>query len=135
MHGAKTSAASLTGIWQGIYSYNDGRDDAPFVATLLDLGGAISGTTHEPCPTGASSSGLAFAEISGRREGSAVIFSKTYDGTSGLDHTVLYEGTLSSDAVEIEGTWTIPGGSVGRFMMIRGGGRKESAALEMAAAA
>lgn len=135
MHGAKTSAASLTGIWQGIYSYADGREDAPFVATLLDLGGAISGTTHEPCPLGASSSGLAFAEISGRREGAGVIFSKTYDGASGLDHTVLYEGSLSSDGVEIEGTWTIPGGSVGRFMMIRGGGRKEGAALEMAAAA
>src|SRR5690606_27719411 len=43
MHGARTSAASLTGIWQGIYSYDDGREDAPFVATLLDLGGAISG--------------------------------------------------------------------------------------------
>lgn len=135
MHGARTAAASLTGIWQGIYSYDDGREDAPFVATLLDLGGAISGTTHEPCPIGASSNGLAFAEVSGRREGSAVVFSKTYDGTAGLDHTVLYEGTLSSDGVEIEGTWLIPGGSVGRFMMIRGGGRKEGAALEMAAAA
>ena len=135
MHGARTSAASLTGIWQGIFSYNDGRDDAPFVATLLDLGGAISGTTHEPCPIGASSTGLAFAEITGRRQGSAVVFSKTYDGTSGLTHTVLYEGTLTEDGVEIEGTWTIPGGSIGRFMMIRGGGLKEGAALEMAAAA
>lgn len=135
MHGHKSLAASLTGIWQGLYSYSDGREDAPFVATLMELGGAISGTTHEPCPTGESSCGLAFAEISGRRQGRTVTFAKTYDGTGGLSHTVLYEGALSSDGTEIEGVWKMPGDRTGRFMMIRGGGKKEGAALEMAAAA
>lgn len=135
MHGEKSLAASLTGIWQGLYSYSDGREGAPFVATLMELGGVISGTTHEPCPTGDSPCGLAFAEVAGRREGRTVTFAKTYDGTGGLSHTVLYEGTLSSDGTEIEGAWTIPGDRSGRFMMIRGGGKKEGAALEMAAAA
>ncbi|HEY9217507.1 MAG TPA: hypothetical protein VIO94_05610 [Phenylobacterium sp.] len=135
MHSARSSVASLTGIWQGLYSYGHELEDSPFVATLLELGGAISGTTHEPCPTGSSSCGLAFAEVVGRREGRNVSFAKTYDGTSGLDHTVLYEGQLSADGTEIEGEWTIPGEASGRFMMIRGGGRKEGAALEMATAA
>jgi hypothetical protein len=135
MHGQKSLAASLTGIWQGLYSYSDDNEGAPFVATLMDLGGTITGTTHEPCPNGTSPHGLAFAEVAGRREGQRVTFAKTYDGTGGLDHTVLYEGLLSSDGTEIEGTWTIPGEDTGRFMMIRGGGKKEGAALEMAAAA
>lgn len=134
MHGARSSAVSLTGIWQGLYSCSDGGD-APFVATLLDLAGAISGATHEPCPDGASPCGLAFAEVTGRREGRKVAFAKVCDGTGGLDPTVLYEGLLSADGAEIDGVWRRSSDVSGRFLMIRGGGRKAAVARRMAAAA
>ena len=53
--------------------------------------------------------------------GSAVRFVKTYDGSKPNYTTVVYEGTVSADATEIEGRWRIPRSWSGKFLMIRSG--------------
>ena len=113
---------NLTGIWNGLYNYPNGRSTS-FVATLLDSGGALSGTTHEPGSLG----GMLYASLAGSRNDSAVGFTKTYD-RPGLLHRkpIVYEGTLNGDATEIEGRWTIQEVWSGKFMMVRSGGQAAS---------
>jgi hypothetical protein len=111
-------AQNLTGVWNGLYSYADGRS-VTFVATLIDSGSTISGSTHEPCVGGDCPTATLFATLMGSRSGSAVTFRKTYDATDPRWGTVNYEGRLNADATEIEGRWTIPGVWSGKFLMIR----------------
>jgi hypothetical protein len=108
---------NLTGVWNGLYTYPNGRSTS-FVATLIDRGGVLSGTTHEPGLLG----GTLYGSVSGSRNGSAVGFTKTYD-RPGLLHRkpILYDGTLNGDATEIEGRWTIQKAWSGKFMMVRSG--------------
>jgi hypothetical protein len=109
---------NLTGVWNGLYSYRDGRS-VTFVATLIDSGSTLSGSTHEPCVGGDCPAGTLFATLTGRRNGGAVTFRKTYEAASPRYGTINYEGRLNADATEIEGRWMIPGVWSGKFMMIR----------------
>ncbi len=111
--------ASVTGVWNGLFTYPDGVDPGHFVATLLEFGGSLSGTTHEPNLWNADIT--LFATLNGSRVEDSVRFVKTYDGSGGWSHAVDYEGRLSGDRSEIEGVWTIPGQWSGRFLMIRAG--------------
>jgi hypothetical protein len=113
---------NLTGIWNGLYTYPNGRSTS-FVATLIDSGGSLSGTTHEPGSLG----GTLYASLVGSRNDSAVGFTKTYD-RRGLLHRkpIIYEGTLNGDATEIEGRWTIKKVWSGKFMMVRSGSQAAS---------
>jgi hypothetical protein len=117
---------NITGVWHGLYSYQAFRHPVYFVATLIDSGSYISGTTHES-EVGEHGAPLTlFASVEGSRKDNAVSFSKSYDGESGWDHTVNYEGLLNADASEIEGQWTIGNKATGRFLMIRNRGVSES---------
>jgi len=118
-------AHNLTGVWQGLYTYPDG-ESVSFVATLIDSGGALSGSTHEPCTDPAAPSGTLYATLAGNRGGSAVTFRKTYDGDLRRYRAVDYAGTLSAEATEVEGRWTIPGVWSGTFLMIRPARKEES---------
>jgi hypothetical protein len=111
-------AHDLTGVWNGLYSYPDGRSVA-FVATLIESGSALTGSTHEPCVGGDCASGTLFASLTGSRAGSAVNFRKTYEDAGPRYGTVHYDGQLNADATEIEGRWVILGVWSGKFMMIR----------------
>ena len=122
------SAASLTGIWHGLYSYPIPRAPVSFVATLIETAGAVSGTTHEQCTIGASPNEILYATLLGRRQDGAVAFVKTYDGANPHYGTVTYEGVLSADGTEIEGRWTVPGNWSGKFLMIRSAGKAEAVA-------
>ena len=119
------SPQNLTGIWHGLYSYPHGRAPVSFVATLIEAGSTVSGTTHEPCDTGGRPNETLYATLLGRRQDSAVIFMKTYDGSNPNYGRVAYEGTLSADGTEIEGRWTVPG-NAGKFLMIRSAGKAEA---------
>ena len=110
-------AHDLTGVWNGLYSYADGRSVA-FVATLIESGATLTGSTHEPCVGGDCPGGTLFASLAGSRAGSAVNFRKTYEG-AGPRYGIHYEGQLNADATEIEGRWVILGVWSGKFMMIR----------------
>ena len=118
----KTGAAeNLTGIWQGLYTYSNGLS-VSFVATLIDSGGALSGSTHEPHAL--RSGRTVSAMLEGTCEGRAVSFLKTYHDAGPIYAArVRYQGTLSGDATEIEGRWTIWKVLSGKFMMIRSAGK------------
>jgi hypothetical protein len=119
---------SLTGVWHGLYSYAVYREPVYFVATLIDAGSFIGGTTHES-EVGETGAPLTlFASIDGSKAGTAVSFTKTYDGSGGWEHAVAYEGTLNADRTEIEGTWSIGVQAAGRFLMIRSRGVTETVA-------
>ena len=120
----------LTGIWHGLYSYPHNRPAVSFVATLIQSGSTISGTTHERCGSGGRASQWLYATLLGRRHDKAVAFVKTYDGDNPHYGCVAYEGTLSADGTEIEGRWVVPGNWSGRFLMIRSAGKEEAVTLE-----
>jgi hypothetical protein len=114
---------NLTGVWHGLYTYSDGMSVA-FVATLIDTGTALTGSTHEPCTTGPRTGSTLYATLSGSRQGSAIAFTKTY-GEAGFEYqsAIRYEGTLSGDETEIEGRWIIRATLSGKFLMIRSNGK------------
>jgi hypothetical protein len=106
---------NLTGIWNGLYTYPDGRS-VSFVATLIESGASLSGTTHEQGLLG----NTAYATVTGSRQDSAVSFIKKYEKHRFLyKNPVGYEGALNSDATEIEGRWAIGKILSGKFLMIR----------------
>jgi hypothetical protein len=113
---------NLTGVWQGLYSYQYGQS-VSFVATLIDSGASFSGTVHEPSIFGGDT---IYATLSGTRQGGAVSFLKTYEKSAGPQYaaSVQYEGALNGDATEIEGRWSIQVFRLsGKFLMIRSAGK------------
>jgi hypothetical protein len=127
---AQSDGQDLTGVWNGLYSYPDGLS-VTFVATLIESGGVLTGSTHEPCVRGAAAGVTLYASLAGRRRDSMVSFHKTYDGTVPEYRTVDYVGTLNAEATEIEGRWIIPGVWSGKFMMIRPSRTEASAEREV----
>lgn len=114
---------NLTGIWNGLYTYQDGRSTS-FVATLIESGGALSGTTHESGPRGGSPAAALYASLCGRRCDFAVTFTKIYDRPDASHQSpILYEGALNAEGSEIEGRWTIVRAWSGKFLMIRSAGQ------------
>jgi hypothetical protein len=120
------STHNLTGVWDGTYSYGSGEPSVAFVATLIESGATLTGTTHEPCIMGGSPDTIMLATLLGSRQGQAIRFVKTYEGNNPYYGTVHYEGTLNADATEIEGRWMIPGHGSGTFLMIRPTGAKQT---------
>jgi hypothetical protein len=121
-----TSNDSLTGIWNGLYSYPKFLEPVYFVATLISHGQGFSGSTHEAQYGAAQAPLVLFASVSGQLLNLQVSFLKTYDGSNGWSHSVSYEGQLNPERTEIEGSWTLPSNWTGRFLMIRGNGVEES---------
>jgi hypothetical protein len=125
------NSKNLTGVWHGLYSYQAYREPVYFVATLIDGGSFISGSTHES-EIGETGAPLTlFASIDGSRSGNAIDFIKSYDGSAGWSHSVTYEGLLNADATEIEGTWVVVKSETGakasgKFLMIRSRGATET---------
>jgi hypothetical protein len=98
---------NLSGLWMGSFSYPGGLGPTtPFLAKLEDSDGSLSGSTIEPNTIGASSDQLE-AVLSGSRQGSAVDFTKAYDGASDAAHAVDYVGRLSGDGNTITGVWSL----------------------------
>jgi hypothetical protein len=124
-----TETPSITGVWDGLYIYPRIRKPVPFLAVILDLSGAISGTTQETPREGRSAGHTINAEIAGTHHSGAVSFRKTYvDAPAGYNRPIDYEGALNADWTEIEGHWTIADLLSGKFLMIRSG----SMAIEQA---
>lgn len=115
------SEADLSGRWHGFYSYGGHAHACPFEAELRDHGGELIGVTFEIAAFGPSPGSTLTAQVEGRRNGSAVDFSKTYDEVSLAGYSIHYSGTLAGGGDEIEGTWAIPGETNGTFLMVREG--------------
>jgi hypothetical protein len=98
---------NLSGLWMGSFSYPNGLGPTtPFLAKLEDSDGSLGGSIIEPNTIGASSDQLE-AVLSGSRHGSAVDFTKAYDGASDAAHAVDYVGRLSGDGNTITGVWSL----------------------------
>jgi hypothetical protein len=112
---------NLTGVWSGQYSYLGGQEPTSFTATLMDIAGSLSGSTHE-----AMRGRPLTATLEGLRDGRSVRFSKLYDPGQGLFDRISYRGALSLDFTEIEGLWIIRNGWWGEFLMVRNERRAEA---------
>jgi hypothetical protein len=112
----QSGTQNLTGVWNGLYTYQDGRSIS-FVATLIDGGGSLTGTTHEHDNR---YSATLYATLVGNHQNGAVTFTKTYN-RPGRHHRnpIFYSGALSHDGTEIEGRWVISPRASGKFLMIR----------------
>lgn len=116
---ANEDAESLTGVWHGQYAYPAAwLPPTAFVATLIDSGGTLSGSTHE-----VARGGKMMGVVEGARQGTDVRFLKVYSPASEEYQDVIYAGALNGDRTEIEGEWTVPGVWSGRFLMIRNRGK------------
>ena len=126
----KDRKTNLTGVWHGLYSYERFREPVYFVATLIDNGSFVCGSTHES-EVGERGAPLTLvASVEGRSADGEVAFVKTYDGSGGWDHSVAYDGRLNADGSEVEGRWEIGRRAAGRFLMIRNSGVSESVVRE-----
>ncbi len=115
--GAKST--DLSGRWDGTFSYPDVPEAGPvtpFLATLADSGGVLSGSIIEPHEF---ASGTAHSTLVGQRIGRSVHFSKTYHGAGDeYRETVLYFGSLCDEGEVITGEWRIDHWR-GPFEMVR----------------
>jgi hypothetical protein len=117
-----TAPENLSGLWHGQFDYPNQQPPTPFVATLLDQDGAVSGAITENSTLPPRAGEPLYAVVRGRRSGLAVSFRKAYETDDPRYQVVSYEGRVSGDGTEIEGTWRT-GGWQGRFLMIRGTSR------------
>src|SRR5579871_4370708 len=69
---------SLTGVWDGTYT-QPGAGIVTFLATLIEIGGALGGSVTEPCVMPSCPLSIHNASIAGHRSGSAVSFVKRYE--------------------------------------------------------
>lgn len=122
------STASLTGAWQGFYTYDYGRKRTEFSATLEQSGNALSGVIEEYSDEPDGVGRVHFARVEGRTADRAVLFSKTYTGLAGWMHTVDYEAEVDDERNRISGTWRFSATSVGVFEMRRVSPAKRSTA-------
>jgi hypothetical protein len=121
--------ANISGLWMGRYSYPFGGS-VPFLASIADAEGALSGTIIEPNTMGPSGGSLE-AILSGSRHGGAIDFTKAYDGASDAAHAVDYVGRLSGDGNSITGVWSLADAD-GAFEMHREASWEEAEELEAA---
>ena len=119
---------SLTGVWDGTF-IQPGVGAVTFLATLIEAGGALSGSVTEPCMMPGCPRSEHNASLAGSRAGSAVSFVKRYEPPGYGYDTVNYEGSVNADATEIDGRWRVQGLS-GTFLMIRSGKPAEAVTAE-----
>lgn len=111
---------SLTGAWSGAYSYpNNAGPETVFNVRIEEVGGAFTGALQEPNLLHPDFGPVTTADIEGVRSGSAVSFTKFYNGSGGMSHAVGYEGLADSALMRIDGKWTVPGEWSGTFFMTR----------------
>lgn len=124
-----TSASDLdlSGRWTGIYNYPVAHPPNGFEAVLRDANGAITGMVSEQDDDPEANGRILEAVIEGRREGSAVTFTKMYVDVERMPDAIFYSGTIDPDGNEISGRWEIPGDWAGTFLMIRSSGVGEAA--------
>lgn len=115
---ATSRDGALSGVWDGVYKYGPEENMAPvyFVLHAKVAGTHLSGTIREPNTFGDDTSTLLIANVDGEIEEESVRFTKTYDGTGGVSHSVEYQGLLDRDGASVHGRWFI-GESSGPFEM------------------
>ncbi len=108
------------GTWSGFYWYPHGASQrpVPFTFNMNVAKDRVSGRITEPNTFGQPSAQNLYANVSGDMRGSVLRFTKTYDGTGGQSHSVLYEGHIVDLGATVVGYWRIDN-TVGGFTMRR----------------
>ncbi len=120
----------LTGVWDGTY-IQPHVGMITFLATLIEIGGALGGNVTEPCMMANCPVSTHNATIAGQRSGRAVSFVKRYDPPGYGYDKVTYEGTVNADATEISGRWSLRDAPLsGTFLMVRSTKTAEAVATE-----
>ena len=113
------AAGNVPTAWDGAYEYGNGQDPVPFRIDVTVSGTSIQGTIVEVQTFGDDIiDGRLGARIWGTIDGSSVRFTKVYDGTGGVSHSVAYNGTLAKyddGSWVMFGTWSTGGVSGGWF--------------------
>ena len=101
--------SAFTGKWRGQYRYPPGSSQAPvsFDMDLTFSQGTVSGFIVEPATFGNKTSKNLYATFAGTVNGNTVEWKKTYDGTGGVSHSVIYRGELDRDRRTITGRWRL----------------------------
>ncbi len=111
---------SLSGTWKGRYFYPravNGITSVKFSMNLVLSQARISGSVIEPNTFGQRTSKKLFANFSGTIYGNKISWTKKYDGTAGVGHSVKYSGTIDRRNRRIDGTWKIKSNWKGRFFV------------------
>jgi hypothetical protein len=118
--GSTARAGDLTGDseWIGHYYYANGGSVEVHVSLHVDANGVVTGRTEEPATFGNGSSPKLFANIhDGSLRGDTISFTKTYDGTGGVNHSVNYSGRISGDGKAMSGDWATD--ITGKFFLVK----------------
>ena len=112
---------NISGVWSGTYSYASGNK--PPVSFTVSFGpNGCAGRSEEPNTFGNKNAPKLFANITCSDAvllpGHLITINKTYDGTGGVSHSVVYTGTVSADMRSISGRWVV-NNAHGNFTMSR----------------
>jgi len=114
------SVGTIAGLWNGKIFYSDGRAVKPFTFTFDAIGCRGRGDENNTFGDQTSERLFSYLECPTNTltPGQTIRIRKTYDGTAGATHTVVYEGVVSSDMREISGHW-VAGPNRGSFVLQR----------------
>lgn len=115
-----TGAGLYSGKWKGKYHYlsEPQKDPVEFSMIIVNKDDGLTGFIREPNTISEGGAPWLHASFRGsvNQETREVVFLKTYDGTSYVDHDVEYRGKFSSDGTAVlGGQWEIGSDTMGRF--------------------
>jgi hypothetical protein len=118
-----TGAGPMAGIWKGTYRYDDPAVHAPvdFAMILVHEGKEIVGMIKEPKTIGEGDDPWLHASLKGTYNDKTqeFEFTKKYDGTAKVSHSVQYSGLLSDDGKTVlNGEWKL-GEATGHYSLNR----------------
>jgi caspase domain-containing protein len=117
------ATGTIAGVWNGTYYYpNANNKQLPVNFIFLFEPGGCGGRGEEMNTFGDKRVPKLFANLSCAdatlHPGQTITIKKTYDGTGGVSHSVIYTGTASPDMRSISGQWAI-NNTKGTFSMSR----------------
>lgn len=113
------SAANVSGEWQGAYLSSDGADVNTFTVTWTQIGSRVTGSVIELNAFGDQSAAIfPTSTVIGSIDGNNVLFTKTYDGSGGVSHSVVYRGEIQPGGRRVRGVFQADA-ATGTFEMVR----------------
>jgi uncharacterized caspase-like protein len=117
------ATGTIAGVWNGTYYYpNANNKQLPVNFIFLFEPGGCGGRSEEMNTFADKRVAKLFANLSCAdatlHPGQVITIKKTYDGTGGVSHSVIYTGTVSPDMRSIAGQWAI-NNARGTFSMSR----------------
>jgi hypothetical protein len=117
------------GYWRGESAYraDSNRDPFKYEMVMVQDGKVVVGFIKEPNTFGKRrEQPWLHSLFKGRfdKDSDRLSFTKTYDGTSAIDHDVEYRGSLSGNEKKVTGTWKIKEDWAGEFKLEKASGTR-----------